>query len=288
MATAKANGIELEYDVLGDPADPAMLLIMGLGAQLTDWPQEFCERLAGRGFRVIRFDNRDSGLSGGLDELGVPDLKALAGGDTRTVPYLLADMAADAAGLLDALEVERAHVVGVSLGGMIAQQLALDFPGRVRSLCSIMSTTGDRAVGRPTPEAAALLARPAAPSRDDAIANAVAVSRTIGSPGFPGDPDELLRRATAKVDRAYRPAGTARQYAAILASPDRTARLAEVRVPTVVIHGAEDPLIEVSGGRATAAAISGAELLVVPGMGHDLPEAAWPRILDAISRTAHS
>jgi pimeloyl-ACP methyl ester carboxylesterase len=286
MATAKANGIGLEYDVLGEPGDPAMLLIMGLGAQLTDWPQEFCEQLAGRGFRVIRFDNRDSGRSTGLDEAALPDLAAVLGGDTRTVPYRLADLAADAAGLLDALDIDRAHVAGVSMGGMIAQQLTLDFPERVRSLCSIMSTTGERSVGRPTPEAAAVLTRPAAPNRDDAIANAVAVSRVIGSPGFPADVDEVVRRATAKVDRAYRPAGTARQYAAILASPDRTERLREVAVPAVVIHGADDPLIDVSGGRATAAAIPGAELVVVPGMGHDLPVPAWPRILDAIDRTA--
>jgi pimeloyl-ACP methyl ester carboxylesterase len=169
---------------------------------------------------------------------------------------------------------------------MIAQHLTLDFPDRVRSLCSIMSTTGDRSVGRPTPEAAAVLTRPAAPNRDDAIANAVSVSRTIGSPGFPADADEVIRRATAKIDRAYRPAGTARQYAAILASPDRTARLQEVAVPTLVIHGADDPLIDVSGGRATAAAIPGSELVVLPGMGHDLPPAVWPQIVDAISRNA--
>ena len=164
MATVKANGIELEYDVLGDPGDPPMLLIMGLGAQLIDWPQEFCEQLAGRGYRVIRFDNRDAGLSGGKDELGPPDIAAVVAGDLRTVPYLLADLAADAAGLIDTLGINPAHVVGASMGGMIAQQLAIDFPDRVRSLCSIMSTTGDRSVGRPTPEAAAVLGRPPAPS----------------------------------------------------------------------------------------------------------------------------
>jgi pimeloyl-ACP methyl ester carboxylesterase len=263
-----------------------MLLIMGLGAQLIDWPQEFCDALVARGYRVIRFDNRDAGLSDGLDEAGPPDLAAVLKGDVRTVPYRMADMAADAAGLLDALGIDAAHVVGVSMGGMIAQQLTLDFPQRVRSLCSIMSTTGDRTVGRATPEAAAVLTRPAAPSRDEAIANAMAVSRTIGSPGFPADADELRRRVTAKVDRAYRPAGTARQYAAILASPDRTSRLREVAVPALVIHGAEDPLIGVSGGRATAAAIPGAELLVVDGMGHDLPRDAYPPVIDAIDRTA--
>jgi pimeloyl-ACP methyl ester carboxylesterase len=285
MAKVDVNGIDLEYDVLGDPGDPPMLLVMGLGAQIIDWPQEFCAALAGRGYRVIRFDNRDAGLSGGTDG-GPPDFAAVLAGDFRTVPYRLADLAADTAGLLDRLGIDVAHVVGASMGGMIAQQLAVDFPDRVRSLCSIMSTTGDRSVGGSTPEALAMLTRPAAPSRDVAIANALAVSKIIGSPGFPADPDELVRRATAKVDRAYRPAGTARQYAAILASPDRTGRLREVTVPTVVIHGADDPLVDVSGGRATAAAIPGAELLVVPGMGHDLPRDAWPQIVDAIDRNA--
>jgi pimeloyl-ACP methyl ester carboxylesterase len=288
MATANVNGIDLEYDIVGDPGHPPMLLIMGLGAQLIDWPPGFCELLTGRGYRLVRFDNRDAGRSGGHDELGPPDLPAVLGGDLSSVPYRLADMAADAAGLLDALGIDSAHVVGVSMGGMIGQQLAVDHPERVRSLTSIMSTTGDRSVGGHTPEALAVLTRPAAAGRDEAIANAVAVSRTIGSPGFAVDADEVLRRATAKVERAYRPAGTARQYAAILAAPDRTARLGELKVPALVIHGAEDPLVDVSGGRATAAAIPGAELLIVPGMGHDLPRDAWPRIVDAIDRTARA
>ena len=286
MPRATANGIELEYETFGDPGDPPLLLIMGLSGQLIDWPAEFCELLAGRGYRVVRFDNRDAGLSTGMDDAGVPDMRAVFAGDVRTVPYRLADLAADTAGLLDALGIDAAHVAGVSMGGMIAQQLTLDFPERVRSLCSIMSTTGDRSVGRPTPEAAAVLRRPAATSRAEAVAGAVDTARLIGSPGFPAPDDEVRRRAEAKVDRAYRPAGTARQYAAILASPDRTARLAGVRVPTVVIHGEQDPLIGVSGGRATAAAIPGAELLVIPGMGHDLPREVWPRLADAIDRTA--
>lgn len=286
VATATANGITIEYDVLGKADDPPMLLIMGLGAQLIDWPQEFCERLAGRRYRVIRFDNRDAGLSGGCDEAGVPDLAAVFGGDLRTVPYGLGDMVGDTIGLLDALGIESAHVVAASMGGMIAQQLTISHPRRVRSLCSIMSTTGDRTVGQPTPQAAMLLARPPATNRDEAISNALVGARLLSSPGFPVGDDELLRRATAKVDRAYRPAGTARQLAAVLAAPDRTEQLRKVAAPTAVIHGAEDPLIGVSGGRATADAIPKAELLVVPGMGHDLPRPVWPQFIDAIERVA--
>jgi pimeloyl-ACP methyl ester carboxylesterase len=283
---AKTNGIELEYETLGDPADPALVLIMGLGAQLIDWPPEFCERLAARGFHVIRFDNRDAGLSAGLDDRGVPDIAALLSGGPAEPPYLLADFAADTAGLLDALGVDRAHVVGVSLGGMIGQQLAIDHPARVRSLCSIMSTTGDRSVGHATPAAAAVLGRPPAAGRDEAVANQVAASRTIGSPAYPAAEEELRRRAAAKYDRAYRPLGTLRQYAAALASPDRTAALGAVTAPTVVIHGDADPLIDVSGGIATAAAIPGAELVIIPGMGHDLPRELFGRIIDAVQHNA--
>lgn len=286
MPVARSNGVELAYETVGDPQDPALLLVMGLGAQLIDWPDGFCELLAARGFRVVRFDNRDAGHSTSLDALGVPDLLALRSGDRSQAPYLLADMAADAAGLLDALGVQRAHVVGASLGGMIAQQLTIDHPQRVASLCSIMSMTGDFSVGRATPEAAALLGRPPARSREEAVAGSVAGSRVIGSPGFPAAEEELLRRAAAKYDRAYRPLGTLRQYAAILASPDRTPALRQVTAPTLVIHGEADPLVDVSGGRATAAAIPGAELLTFAGMGHDLPGELWPEITEAIAANA--
>ena len=286
MPRAKSNGIELEYETLGDPGDPALLLIMGLGAQLIDWPQEFCEQLAAQGFHVIRFDNRDAGLSTSLDELGVPDLAAILSGREAEPPYLLADFAADTAGLLDELRIDRAHVLGVSLGGMIAQQLTIDHPGRVRTLCSIMSMTGDPSVGRSTPEAAAALGRPPAASRAEAIERQMAASRVIGSPAYPASEEELRRRATAKYDRAYRPLGALRQYAAIAASGDRTAALRGVTAPAVVIHGDADPLVDVSGGRATAAAIPGAELIVIPGMGHDLPRALWPRFIDAVRRNA--
>jgi pimeloyl-ACP methyl ester carboxylesterase len=286
VAQVRANGIDICYETVGDPADPALLLVMGLGAQLIDWPQGFVEELAGRGFHVILFDNRDAGRSALLDDLGLPDVPAILGGDPSSVAYLLSDLAADAAGLLEELGVARAHVVGASMGGMIAQQLTIDHPDLVASLCSIMSTTGDRTVGMPTPEAAAVLMRPPATSRDEAIANGVAGSRVIGSPGYPAARQELERRAAAKYDRGYRPQGTLRQYAAILASPDRTAALREVRVPTAVIHGEADPLITVSGGRATADAVPGAELLIFPGMGHDLPVELWPRIVDAIAANA--
>ena len=286
MPDVQANGLQLRYETLGDPADPALLLVMGLGAQLIDWPQEFCEQLAGRGFFVIRFDNRDAGLSTGRPEWGLPDLRAILAGDTATAPYLLADLAADTAGLLKALDVPRAHVVGLSMGGMIAQQLTIDHPELVASLCSIMSTTGDRRVGRATPEAAAVLAGPPAPDRAAAVARGVASARVIGSPGFPAPEEEVVRRAEAKYDRAYNPLGTLRQYAAILASPDRTAALGSVVAPTLVVHGADDPLITVSGGEATAAAVPGAELVVLDGMGHDLPRALWPRIVEAITANA--
>ena len=286
MATVESNGITIEYDLMGDPGAPPLLMIMGLGAQLIDWPDEFCTRLAARGYHLIRFDNRDSGLSGGLDDHGPPDLAAVFGGDVSSVPYRIADMAADAAGVLEALNTGPAHVVGVSMGGMIAQQLTLDRPDLVRSLCSVMSTTGDRAVGHSAPEAFAALQQPPARDAEQAIANTMLTSRTIGSPGYPPNEEELLRRATAKITRAYRPAGSARQLGAVLASPDRTEALAAVRVPTAVLHGESDKLIDVSGGRATAAAIPGAELVTFPGMGHDLPAVLYDKVIDAIDANA--
>jgi pimeloyl-ACP methyl ester carboxylesterase len=215
-----------------------------------------------------------------MDELA--DLTAA----TDAAAYLLADLAADAIGLLDALGVQRAHIVGASMGGMIAQQVTIDYPDRVRSLCSIMSTTGDPSVGRSTPEATAALLRPPATTRDEAIAAGIASGRLLGSIGFDASEEALRRRAERKYDRAFRPAGTRRQLTAIYASPDRTAALRNVTVPTVVIHGALDPLIDVSGGRATAEAVPGAELVVLPGVGHGIPADAIPIIVEAITRTA--
>jgi pimeloyl-ACP methyl ester carboxylesterase len=284
MPRVLANAIELEYEAFGHDTDPALILIMGLGAQLIDWPAEFCEKLAAHGLRVIRFDNRDAGLSTSMDAQGTPDLAAILSGDHATVPYLLSDMAGDVAGLLDALGIARANIVGHSMGGMIAQQVAIDHPVRVLSLCSISSTTGDPSVGQATAAAlTALLGRPPAATRHEAIRGSAASSRVFSSPGFVITDDELLTRAAAKYDRSYRPAGRTRHTAAIAASPDRTAALHEVTVPALVIHGDADPLVDVSGGRATAAAIPGAEFVVIPGMGHDLPRGAWPQIIEAVA-----
>lgn len=285
MPRAHANGLELEYDTFGESSDPTLVLIMGLGAQLIDWPADFARQIAGHGFHVVRFDNRDAGRSTWLDDAGVADLAALLAGN-GSAPYLLSDLADDTAGLLDALDVDRAHIVGASMGGMVAQQFVIDHPDRVRSLTSIMSTTGDRNVGQPSEDALAVLLRPAAPDRESAIASAVAGYRVFASTGFEITDEYLRDRATAAYDRGYHPVGGGRQLAAIVASPDRTERLHDVTVPTAVIHGEADKLVDPSGGRATAAAIPGAELLMVPGMGHDLPTGAWPQIIDLIVRTA--
>jgi pimeloyl-ACP methyl ester carboxylesterase len=284
MPRAQANGLDLEYDTFGDPGDPPLVLVMGLGAQMITWEDGFCELLAGRGFFVVRYDNRDVGLSTWLDDLPAPDLAALAGGDLTTAPYRLSDLADDAVGLFDALGIARAHVVGASMGGMIVQQLAIDHPERLLSLTSIMSTTGDPAVGRAEPWALALLTRPPATTREQALADSVDGYRKLGSPGYPDDEAFLLAKAALHYDRARHPVGTLRQAAAVVASGDRTAGLRSVRLPALVVHGDADPLIDVSGGKATAEAIPDAELLVIPGMGHNLPRAVWPTLVEAIER----
>ena len=278
---AQVGEIEIAYETIGDPGDPPVLMIMGLGSQLVHWPDGFCELLAGRGYWLIRFDNRDAGhstrLAGKASGLG-----ALMRGEQADTPYRLADMAADSVGLLDVLEVERAHVVGVSLGGMIAQQVAIDFRERVISLASIMSTTGDRAVGEATEAATELLLSRPATDRQAYLDGAVAGRRVLGSVDELRD-DDLVREIAARAfDRGIYPEGTGRQLAAIIASGDRTPRLRELDLPTVVIHGEIDPLIGVSGGKATAAAIPGSELVLIEGMGHDLPPPAWERITDAL------
>ena len=283
---APSNGIEIAYEAFGDPADPTVLLILGVGVQMLGWDAEFCELLTGRGFHAVRFDNRDVGRSTKIEGGRPPDLMAAAMGDASSASYTLDEMADDCAGLLDHLGVEAAHVVGASQGGMIAQTLAIRHPGRVLSLVSIMSSTGNRAVGQPHPEAlTALLTRPSA-DREKYAESAVAAFRIIGSPGFEADEEKLRERARASFDRGYHPEGTGRQLVAILASGDRTEALRRLDVPAVVIHGMDDPLIDVSGGKATAAAIPGAELELIEGMGHDLPRVLWPRFVDLIVANA--
>jgi pimeloyl-ACP methyl ester carboxylesterase len=284
VPTAHVNGIDIEYVTEGDPAAEPMLLVMGLGAQLTAWPEGFVDLLRERYF-VIRFDNRDCGLSTKFE--GLPDMGAfLLRGDTSSASYRIEDMADDAAALLAHLGVELAHVVGVSMGGMITQALAVHHAARFCSAASIMSTTGDRSVGAPTGEAMTALLRPAATTREEAIAASVEGSKVIGSPGYPADEATLRQRAADAYDRAYCPEGTARQLGAILASPDRTEGLRGVTMPFLVVHGEADPLVTLSGGQATAAAVPGAELLTFPGMGHDLPEPLWEPIVAAIVANA--
>ena len=285
MNTAKGGPVDLVYETIGDPSDPPLLLVMGLGMQLIHWDLELCERFAERGFHVIRFDNRDAGLSTKV-RAPVPTVMRLMAGLPAPVPYVLSDMAADAFGLLDHLGIERAHVVGTSMGGMIAQQMAIEAPERVLSLASMMSTTGDRFVGTPKLRVWSVLMRRAPHDRDAYIEYFARVFRMIGSPAYRPDDERVREEAGATFDRCHDPAGTARQLAAVLASGSRTAALRELRVPTVVIHGEADPLLPVRGGRATAKAIPGAELITIPGMGHDLPRELWPTFVDAIARNA--
>jgi pimeloyl-ACP methyl ester carboxylesterase len=277
--------VELAYESIGDAADPALLLVMGLGMQMTGWDPEFCEGLAERGFHVIRFDNRDAGLSTKIDAPVPNVMRAMAGFPVRA-PYLLDDMANDSFGLLDQLGIERAHVTGASMGGMIAQTMAIRRPERVLSLGSMLSTTGDRRVGTPKLRVWSVLMRRAPRRRDQYIDYFVRVFRLIGSPDYPVDEARIREQAGAAYDRCHCPAGTARQLAAILASGSRTAALRQLEVPTVVIHGRKDPLVPFRAGAATARAIPNAELVAVPGMGHDLPRQLWPRFTDALVANA--
>ncbi|MCG8418172.1 MAG: alpha/beta fold hydrolase [Proteobacteria bacterium] len=288
MPVAHVNGIDIYWESMGH-GEP-MLLIMGLGAQLVTWDDEFCARLAGRGFRVIRFDNRDVGLSSRLDHLRVASMRQLllraALGRPVRAPYSLRDMAADAVGLLDALDIARAHIVGASMGGMIAQIMAIEHPGRVRSLTSIMSHPGDPLSKLARPRALRAFTLPYPRTREEAIANYVATFRAIGSRGFAVDEDRLRRRAALAYDRSFYPRGLRRQFAAIAEAQSRVQALRSVRAPTMVLHGADDPLVPPRGGRATARAIPGARLRMIDGMGHDMPPDAWPLILDAIANVA--
>jgi pimeloyl-ACP methyl ester carboxylesterase len=283
--TARANGIEIAYETIGDPSNPPLLLVMGLGMQLIHWDTELCEQLAERGFYVIRFDNRDSGHSTKIDA-PVPDVRRAMMGLSVDAPYLLEDMADDAFGLLEALGIDAAHVVGASMGGMIAQTMAIKLPERVLSLTSIMSTTGERRAGRPKLRVWGVLMRRAPEEKQAYIERFVRIFRLIGSKGFPLQDERIRELAAATYERGHHAAGTGRQLAAILASGDRTAQLRSVQVPATVIHGRSDPLVPFRGGRATARAIPDARLIAIPGMGHDLPREVWPQLVDAVAENA--
>jgi pimeloyl-ACP methyl ester carboxylesterase len=281
----KANGIEIEYETFGDPAAPPLLLITGLGAQMTTWEDAFCEQLAGRGFQVIRFDNRDSGLSTLIEESGYPDIAAAFRGNAQAA-YQLDDMAGDAAGLLDALGIGAAHVVGSSMGGFIAQLVAINHPDHVLSLTSIMSGPGGTDEVAPKPEGAAVLIATPPGTRGERIEQAMSFRRVLLGSGDPFDETFERTRATRAVDRAYYPVGVGRQLVAILAAKSRLERLKQIRVPTLVIHGVDDVLVPVENGRLVAEAVPGAHLLEIEGMGHDVPARAWPQVLDAITEIA--
>ena len=277
-------GLDIAYQRLGNPDAPAVLLIMGIAAQSIHWPDEFCRALVARGLQPIRFDNRDIGLSTHLTDAPPPNLPATLAGDLSSVSYTLSDMAADAVGLLDILGFKTAHVVGASMGGAIAQTMAIEHPERVRSLTSMMSTTGNMQVGQPSSEVLReVFSGPRATTRDEVIQQMVRAFRVVGSPGYPADENEVAARAGRAYDRSYDPIGVARQAIASVASGDRTERLRHIEAPTLVIHGLADRMCDVSGGRATAEAIPGAELVLIEGMGHDLPPGLRSQLAERIA-----
>jgi pimeloyl-ACP methyl ester carboxylesterase len=279
------RGITLCYETFGDPSDAPALLIMGLGTQMVAWQEDFCEQLAERGFYVVRFDNRDTGRSTHMTAKA-PTVGELLRRSRGAASYTLADMAEDAAGLLADLDLAPAHVIGASMGGMIAQTLAARHPQSVRSLVSIMSNTGSRIFGQPSLRSYALLLRQAPSGRDAYISHIERLFAAIGSPGIPRDLEDVRAVAAASYDRDHDPEGPSRQLAAIIASGNRAAELRRITAPTLVIHGKADRLVAYSGGRATARLIPGAKIMSVEGMGHDLPRAVWPRMIAAIAANA--
>jgi pimeloyl-ACP methyl ester carboxylesterase len=292
MAQVDSNGIQIEYETFGKPDSPALLLIIGLADQLISWDEKLCHQLAEKGHYVIRFDNRDAGLSSKIEEDGEPDImkiiEALMKGETIDPPYTIEDMAADTVGLMDALGIEKAHICGMSMGGMIAQTIALNYPKRVLSLISIYSGTGDPEEPQPKPEAMQLLLTPSPEERDAYIKFGVKLFTTISGPGFPYDEEWLRRHMAQAYDRSFCPQGAARQLVAIFTQKNRKPALKSLATPTLVIHGSDDPLVRVECGKNTAAAIPGAKLMIIDGMGHDLPhDGAWPQIIDAIVDHTH-
>jgi pimeloyl-ACP methyl ester carboxylesterase len=285
MPNVTSNGIQLEYETFGDRDDAAspLLLVMGLGAQMVLWDELFCEALADRGHYVIRYDNRDTGLSTKFEEHGTPDLLALMSGQSDAAPpYTLDDMAADGIGLIEALGFESAHVCGASMGGMIVQTMAIEHAGRVKSMTSIMSTTGNPELPPPDPAAIGQLMAPPATNREEAMQRSVDAFKVFGSPGFEFDEARVRERAGISYDRCFLPSGQGRQMAAILGQPNRVPALQKLDLPALVVHGEADPLVPVTGGKDTAAAIPDAELLLIEGMGHDMPREVQPRIAEAI------
>jgi pimeloyl-ACP methyl ester carboxylesterase len=289
MPVISVNGIEIAYDDRGNRDDPAILLIMGLATQMIAWPEAFCDSLAADGFRVVRFDNRDVGLSTKFEAARPIDLGAVLqrvmAGEKIDPPYDLTDMAGDTIGLMDRLVIKKGHIVGASMGGMIAQIVAAKHPNRVRSLVSIMSSSGDPGLPQAKPEAmsAIMQARPDGSDRELAIEHGMRIYRAIGSPGFPTPDNELRAKVGAAFDRSYYPAGVGRQFAAIVASGSRVEMLEKLSVPTLVLHGADDPLVPVEAGRHTAAQIPGSTLTVIPGMGHDIATGLIPILVEAIA-----
>jgi pimeloyl-ACP methyl ester carboxylesterase len=283
---APANGIEIAYQEMGDPESPAILMVMGLGTQMLGWDERLCALLGESGFRVIRFDNRDIGRSTMLDELGIPSRLDLFKGPRSRAPYLLSDMADDAFGLMDHLGVESAHLVGASMGGMIAQTMAIERPQRVRSLASMLSTTGSRRLSWPTFRAFGVLMAKFPKGREAYERRAVKTFSVIGSPRYPAERERIAQVAGEMYERSHNPRGVLRQMHAVTASGDRTAALRRLNVPTVVIHGDSDPLVRPGGARATARAIPGSHLSMIEGMGHDLPRELWPTFVEEITRNA--
>jgi pimeloyl-ACP methyl ester carboxylesterase len=287
MPNVTANGIRIEYDTFGDSSFPALLLIAGNGAQMIVWDAAFCKLLAKTGLFVIRFDNRDAGLSTKFDEAGIPDImaaiKAAMEGKTVESAYTLDDMADDSVGLLNALGIEKAHICGASMGGMIAQVISYRHPKYALSLTSIMSTTGNPDLPYGKLDAIAAVVAPAPEERKAYVEHFVNVWRRIWSPGFPFEEERVRTFMEKSYDRSYCPQGMARQNTAVIASGDRRPSLSSIKVPTLVIHGADDPLIPVEGGKDTARVIPGASLLIINGMGHDMPKKVWSEIADAIT-----
>ena len=290
MPKAKVNKLEIEYETFGNTSDKPLLLVMGLGAQMLAWDDDFCKLLVEKGFYVIRFDNRDVGLTSKCEEAGAPNIMeaftAVQAGQPVVSPYSLEDMADDAMGVLDALKIEESHICGASMGGMIVQVIAFRHPSRVLSLTSIMSTTGNPDLPQATPEAMQALVTPVPPERDAYIENSIRVGRLLYGSGFPYDEEKRCELAGILFDRCFYPPGFGRQLLAIMANGNRKSKLAAITVPTLVIHGGDDPLVPVEGGKDTHEAIPGSELIIIDGMGHSLPPETWTQVTDAIKANA--